>query len=125
MVFYQYPKTAEHHHIQHATFVKAWATDEHVATRFSNLSACWIHGLQTTILFDICAGCFFYGFQSETLICVVAWKSAILRFQEENKDEYEILLNIFWACSKKKAPEKLHLTFFTKKISTVIFTKGG
>lgn len=110
-------------------FVKAWATDEHVATRFSvsptyqNVGS--MHGLQTTILFDICAGCFFYGFQSETLIFVVAWKSAILRFQEENKDEYEILLNVFWACSKKKAPEKLHLTFFTKKISTVIFTKGG
>ena len=74
-----------------------------------------MHELQMTILFDICAGCFFYGFQSETLIFFVAWKSASLRFEEENKDEYEILLNVFWACSKKKAPEKLHLTFLHQK----------
>ena len=44
--------------------------------------------------FDICAGCFFYGFHSETLIFVVAWKLASLRFEEENKYEYEILLNL-------------------------------
>ena len=48
------------------------------------------------------------------------------RFEDENKYEYEIKLKVFgrlW--SRKRHPGKLHLLFFTKKVSTVIYTEEG
>ena len=49
------------------------------------------------------------------------------RFEGENKlYEYEIKLEVFARVLKKKdTPANFILLFFTKKVSTVIYTEGG
>ena len=58
-------------------------------------------------------------------ITTVVWVLESFRFEDETEYEYEIQLKVFVRVLKKRHPGELHFTFFTKKVGTVIYTKGG
>ena len=47
------------------------------------------------------------------------------KFEDQDDYEYEIGLKVFSRILKIDSPESFILPFFTRKVSTVIFSEGG
>ena len=47
------------------------------------------------------------------------------KFEDQNDYEYKIGLKVFSRILKIDSPESFILPFFTRKVSTVIFSEGG